>query len=215
MAKLEPNLSPESIDFHVLKPEPLLIVISGPSGIGKDAVVKELQKRDLPLHFVITATTRPKRSEETHGVDYFFVSTEEFETMIAEDELIEYARVYQQYKGVPKAQVRAALQSGKDVIMRLDVQGAQKIRDLCPQAVLVFLIPTDTQEWINRLLARNTETSEDFSLRIETARKELEYLPIFDYIVLNAHNCLQQAVDTIEQIIHAEHHRVVPRKITL
>jgi guanylate kinase len=207
--------TPESVNFNVLHPEPLLIVISGPSGIGKDAVVKELQKRDLPLHFVITATSRPPRKEETHGVDYFFVSKEEFEEMIAQDELIEYAWVYNQYKGVPKEQVRQAMRSGKDVLMRLDVQGAQKIRGMCPQAVLIFLIPSDTQEWYDRLMARNTETSEDFSLRIETAKRELDFLPVFDYIVVNAHNCLQQAVDTIEDIIKAEHHRVNPRKITL
>lgn len=209
------NLTPDSINFDVLHPEPLLIVISGPSGIGKDAVVKELQKRDLPLHFVITATSRPPRKEETHGVDYFFVTKEEFEEMIAQDELIEHAWVYNQYKGVPKEQVRQAMKSGKDVIMRLDVQGAHKIRSLCPEAVLIFLIPSNTLEWQDRLLARNTETSEDFSLRIETAKQELESLPIFDYIVLNAHNCLDQAVDTIEKIIQVEHHRVNPRKISL
>jgi guanylate kinase len=101
------------IPFAPPEPEPLLIVISGPSGVGKDTVLTEMQKRGLPFHFVVTATTRPKRSNETHGVDYFFISHAEFAQMIEENELLEYAYVYNDYKGIPKAQVREALQAAK------------------------------------------------------------------------------------------------------
>src|SRR5208337_1487330 len=103
--------------------QPLLIVISGPSGVGKDAVLKSLQQRKLDFHFVVTSTSRPARLNERDGIDYFFVTKEKFEEMIAQGELIEYAMVYDQYKGVPKSQIRQAIESGKDVIMRVDVQG--------------------------------------------------------------------------------------------
>ncbi len=149
----------EFISFDLYHPQPLLIVISGPSGVGKDAVVRTLQRREADLHFVVTATSRKIRKEEVNGVDYIFVSEQKFEQMIQNDELLEYAIVYDQYKGIPKSQVRDALQTGKDVIMRLDVQGAATIRKKCPEAVLIFLIPANQEEWIQRLLARQTEIS--------------------------------------------------------
>jgi guanylate kinase len=205
----------EFISFDLFHPQPLLIVISGPSGVGKDAVVRLLQQRQSSLHFVVTATSRAMRENEVHGVDYIFVSETEFKGMIAHDELLEYALVYDQYKGIPKSQVRDALQSGKDVIMRVDVQGAATIRRLCPEAVLIFLIPTDQEEWIHRLKERHSETEESLNLRIATARQELTRLGEFDYVVVNAQNCLDEAVDAIEAIIDAEHHRVHPRRICL
>jgi len=205
----------DSISFNLLNPSPLLVVISGPSGVGKDAVVKQLLKRDPELHFVVTATSRAPRAGEKHGVDYFFVSKEKFEQMIAQDELMEYANVYDQYKGVPKSQVREAMNSGQDVIMRLDVQGAQKIRSLCQDAILVFLAPTNKEEWYRRLANRKTETEESLHLRLETVKEELKYLSEFDYIVYNPENCLEEAVDKIQAIIEVEHLRVQTRKITL
>ena len=205
----------DSISFDLLNPAPLLVVISGPSGVGKDAVVKLLLNRNPALHFVVTATSRPPRKGEKHGVDYFFVSKEAFEQMIAEDELMEYANVYDQYKGVPKSQVRQAINSGRDVIMRLDVQGAKKIRSLCEDAILIFLAPTNKEEWYRRLSNRKTETEESLRLRLETVKEELEYLSIFDYIVYNPENCLEEAVDKIQAIIEVEHLRVQSRKITL
>lgn len=205
----------QDISFDVLHPQPLLIVISGPSGVGKDAVLHSLQKLRLPFHFVITATDRAPRADEVHGVNYFFVTTEEFEQMIAQDELIEYATVYGQYKGVPKDQVRQALASGKDVIMRLDVQGAAKVRELCPEAILIFLVPANQDEWFKRLKERRSETPESLKLRVATAIKELKRIPEFDYVVINAQDKLEQAADQIVAIIDAEHLRVNPRKITL
>ena len=209
------NMEADSISFDLYHPQPLLIIISGPSGVGKDAVVKTLQRRENSLHFVVTATSRKMREGEVNGVDYIFISVEEFESMITRDELLEYAVVYEQYKGIPKSQVRDALRSGKDVIMRIDVQGAATIRRLCPEAVLIFLIPANQPEWIKRLEERRSETPESLKLRIATAKQELTRMGEFDYVVVNAQDCLDEAVDAIEAIIEAEHHRVIPRRISL
>ena len=205
----------EGEEFNLYRPEPLLIVISGPSGVGKDTVIQCMMERGLPFHFVVTATTRPPRPEERHGVDYFFLTKDEFAEMIDQDELLEYAIVYNDYKGIPKQQVRQALASGKDVVMRVDVQGAATIRKLCPEAVLVFLITRDEAELMHRLTMRKSETPEGLKLRIATARQELKRIDIFDYVVVNQDRCLPQTVDTIAAIVHAEHHRVNHRKVTL
>lgn len=202
-------------DFDWLHQEPLLIVISGPSAAGKDSVIQRMKERALPFHFVVTATTRLPRPDERHGVNYLFVSQAGFVEMINRDELLEYAKVYHDFKGVPKEQVRQALASGMDVVMRLDVQGAETVRKLCPDALLIFISPSSEQEMIDRLLERKTETPEDLKLRIATARQEIERVHIFDYVVLNRQNELDEAVDTILAIIEAEHHRVIPRKVTL
>ena len=202
-------------EFNLHKPQPLLIVISGPSGVGKDSVLQGLKGRNLPMHFVVTATTRPRRAEEIHGMDYFFVSKDEFARMIEREELIEYAIVYSDYKGIPKQQVRDALASGKDVIMRLDVQGATTVRKLAPEAVLIFLTTESEESLVRRLKARRTETSENLSLRIATARQELKRAAEFDYVIVNADGRLDVTVDTVVAIIQAEHHRVNPRKVSL
>ncbi len=202
-------------EFNLYNPQPLLVVISGPSGVGKDSVVQAMKASGLPFHFVVTATTRPRRAEEVHGRDYFFVSKEEFAAMIEHEELIEYAIVYGDYKGIPKQQVREALASGRDVVMRLDVQGAATVRKLAPEAVLIFLTTQNEEELLERLKARKTDTAEDLSLRIATARQELKRVAEFDYVVVNADSHLKQTVETVIAIIDAEHHRVNPRKVSL
>jgi len=207
-------MNPDS-EFNILNPKPLLIVISGPSGVGKDTVVKLMQKRKMPFHFVVTANTRPKRDNEVNGVDYLFVSKDEFARMIDQNELIEYAVVYGDYKGIPKQQVREALSSGKDVIMRLDVQGAETVRKLAPEALLIFLTTASEEELVKRLRARKTETLEELAIRIATARKELKRVEAFDYVVINHENKLDETVDTVGAIIDAEHHRVNHREVTL
>ena len=195
--------------------QPLLVVISGPSGVGKDTVLQRMKDRGLPFHFVVTATTRAKRPKEIEGVDYFFVTQEEFERMIEEGELIEHALVYQDLKGIPKQQIREALASGSDAVMRVDVQGAETIRKLYPEALLIFLSTRTEEELIERLKRRRTEDPEELALRLNTARSEYEYLDIFDYCVINADSEAESAVDTILTIIEAEHHRTNPRRITL
>lgn len=202
-------------DFDIYHPQPLLIVISGPSGVGKDTVLQRMKERDLPFHFVVTATTRPRRDNEVHGVDYFFVSQDEFTRMIDQGELLEYALVYENYKGIPKQQVRQAFASGRDVIMRLDVQGAATVHKLIPEAVLIFLTTQDEAEMVNRLKKRRTEKPEELALRISTAHQELKRSSEFDYVVVNRDSFLDVTVDIIQAIIKAEHHHIHHRKVSL
>jgi guanylate kinase len=197
------------------EPLPLLVVISGPSGAGKDSVVQRMKERDCPFHFVVTATDRPARPGEVHGCDYFFFSTETFQGMIARDEMLEHATVYGQLKGIPKAHVREALDSGKDVVMRLDVQGADTIKSIIPEAITIFLTVESEQELLARLRERRTESAAALQKRLDTARREMERIPEFDYTVVNRHCALDEAVDDVVAIIRAEHCRSVQRKIEL
>ena len=201
--------------FELRKPNPLLIVVSGPSGVGKDSIVQRMIERGFPFHFVVTATTREKRPNEIHGKDYWFVSKDEFARMIEENELIEYAIVYGDYKGIPKAQVREALESGKDVVMRLDVQGAESVRKLAPQALLIFITCESEEELEHRLRERKTESADSLSLRIATARKELQRLEAFDYVIVNHDFHLDDTVEKVRAIIATEHLRVHHRKVEL
>lgn len=203
------------IDFQILEQHPLMVVISGPSGVGKDSVLRALKKSTLPIYHVITANTRSPRPDEKEGVDYFFVSHKEFERMIENNELIEYSHVYGDYKGVPKSQIRKALASNRDVVLRLDVQGAEKIKKIYPDAILIFLIPSNQEEWYKRLGGRTHSQEKDMDQRIETVIKELESAKEFDYIVVNAQGKLNSAIATIEAIITAEHHRANQRKIEI
>lgn len=204
-----------TVPFNIRKPNPLLIVISGPSGVGKDTIVQRMMERGFPFHFVVTATTRPKREGEVHGRDYFFLSNDEFARMIENNELIEYAIVYNDYKGIPKQQVREALASGKDVVMRVDVQGAETVRKLAPEALLIFITCESEDELERRLRKRKTETDDSLSLRIATARKELQRIESFDYVIVNEDFCLEETVDKVRAIIAAEHLKVKQRKVEL
>jgi len=195
--------------------EPLLVVISGPSGVGKDTVLDRMKQRGLPFHFVVTATTRPQRPGEVEGEDYFFVGEDEFLDMIERGDLIEHALVYNDRKGVPRQQIREAMESGQDVVMRVDVQGAKTIQTLAPEALLIFLTARNEEELASRLRKRRTESEADLQLRLETAKEELGYLEIFDYAVLNEDSQVETAVDTILAIIKAEHNRIVPRRVRL
>lgn len=194
---------------------PLLIVISGPSGVGKDSVVQQLQKRSYPVHFVVTATSRPPRPGEVHSVDYFFVSDTEFETLIRNDELLEHAVVYGQHKGIPKQQVREALASGKDVVMRLDVQGAATVKRMVPDAVLIFLSASSEEELAGRLRQRRTDTEQQIQCRLQMTQEEMLHLDEFDYVVVNRDSHLDEAVDQVIKIIESEHCRIHPRQVTL
>jgi guanylate kinase len=209
------NAYKTNLDPYITSETPLLIVISGPSGVGKDSVVQRMQERGLAFYFVVTATSRPPRPDEVHGVDYFFVSEDTFQQMIAEDELIEHAIVYGQYKGIPKQQVRDALNSGMDVVMRLDVQGSATVKALIPDAILIFLSASSEDELIARLHKRNADSSDQIQKRIETARQEMHHKSEFDYVVINRDCQLDAAVDDILCIIRAEHQRVHQRKVTL
>lgn len=206
-------MNSQELSFDLYHPQPLLIVISGTSGIGKDAVLNGLKARNLPLHFVVTATSRLPRRDEVDGKDYFFFSREEFKKRIDNNEFIEYAMVYDDYKGGLRTQVDDALKSGKDVVLRVDVQGAETYRRLYPEAVLIFLIPNTIDEWFGRLKARNTESPENLKLRVDTAKDEVSRINVFDYVVVNADHLLEKAVDDIISIINVEHHKVHHRKL--
>ncbi|MCA9901005.1 MAG: guanylate kinase [Ardenticatenaceae bacterium] len=185
---------------------PKLIVISGPSGVGKDTIARSLIDTDPDrYYFVVTATTRPPRDGEVHGVDYFFFSNDEFAEMIENNELLEYAVVYNDYKGIPKQQIRDALGSGRDVIMRVDVQGAATIRKIIPNAISVFLTTETEEELVRRLIERKSETAEGLKLRIAAARQEMKRLQEFDYWVVNAEGRQERAVREILSIIEAAH----------
>ncbi|MCA9969813.1 MAG: guanylate kinase [Anaerolineales bacterium] len=195
---------------------PLLIVISGPSGVGKDTIARQLiDRRPDSFYFVVTATTRPPRAGEVHGRDYFFLSTDEFAHMIEENELLEYAVVYNDYKGVPKQQIREALASGRDVVMRVDVQGAATIRKLVPNAIFIFLIAESEEAMVKRLRERKSETAEGLQLRIATARQELKRVNEFDYLVINPDCGQGEAVDDILSIMQAERCRVTRQRVEL
>ena len=204
-----------SEDLYNLKSNPLLVVLSGPSGVGKDTVLAGLKKRDHPFHFVVTVNTRPRRPEEVEGVDYHFVTKERFAEMINRDELLEHAIVYGDYKGIPKQQVRDALASGKDVLLRLDVQGAATVRRLVPEAVLIFLTAPSEEELISRLQARKTEPPDQLHLRMATSRQEMKRMSEFDYVVINREACMEETVEDVLAIIRAEHCRVHQRVVNL
>ena len=195
--------------------KPLLIVLSGPSGTGKDAILSRMKKTGYPIEFIITVTTRPQRAKEKNNVDYHFVSTERFQEMIEYKELLEWAKVYGNWYGVPKEPVKQALEQGRDIIAKVDIQGAATIKKILPQAVFIFLVPRSMEELATRLKQRHTESPFDLGLRLKNAEEEMKQLPLFDYIVVNKQDEIELAVSAIEAIITAEKQRVNPREISL
>jgi len=190
---------------------PLLVIISGPSGAGKDSVVKRMRELNYPFHFVVTTTDRPPRPGEVNGLDYHFVSTAAFDKMIANDELFEHAVVYGQHKGIPKAQVREALSSGMDVIMRLDVQGAATACQLVPEALAIFLVPPSIEVLIDRLRRRGSDSPAQLRKRMDTVLAEIGRIREFDYVVVNREGRLDETVKQIAAIISAERFRTARR----
>ncbi|KAH6808826.1 P-loop containing nucleoside triphosphate hydrolases superfamily protein [Perilla frutescens var. frutescens] len=194
-------------------PNPLIIVISGPSGVGKDAVIKRLREIREDLHFVVTATSRAKREGEVDGKDYFFMSKDEFLSMIEKNELLEYALVYGDYKGVPKQQIRDYMEKGCDVVLRVDIQGAAHLRRILRNnAVFVFLVAESEEALVKRLIGRKTETVEALLMRVASAKEELKHLKEFDYVVVNKEGELESSVKLMESIIDAEKAKVQQRR---
>ena len=193
--------------------KPLLIVLSGLSGVGKDTVLADLKKSGLSAFFSVSATTRARRAGEKEGVDYYFVSAEKFQRMIDADELLEWATVYGNRYGIPREPVRQALRRGQDVIVKIDVQGAATIKRNVPGAVLIFLVTSTLDELKRRLLKRRTESSAELELRLKTAVKELDSIPLFDYVVVNRRDEIERAIEAINAIIIAEKCRAVPHDL--
>ena len=185
-------------------PNPLLVVISGPSGVGKDALLFRMKELGDPYFFAVTATTRPQRPGEIDGVDYHFVAPAKFEEMIEKGELLEWANVYGNLYGVPKKPVTQALAEGKDVIIKVDIQGAATIKRIAPEAVLIFISPPSMEETQRRLKERKTESATDLGLRLKKAKEEMKSLPLFDYVVVSQRDGIDPAISQIESIIMAE-----------
>lgn len=196
-------------------PRPLLVVISGPSGVGKDATIQRMKERGYSCFFVVTATTRPRRPSEIDGADYHFVSEATFNDLIERGELLEHALVYGQYKGIPKAGIRIALASGQDVMLRIDVQGAATIRKLVPEAVTIFLTAESEEALVERLRRRKTDDAAQLERRIETARNELLRATEFKYRIINRECALDETVDRVIAIVQAEKSRVDWRPVRL
>ena len=192
---------------------PLLIVLSGPSGVGKDAALSDLKGLDRDWHFVVTATTRPQRPSERDGVDYEFLDTQTFLRMKEQGEFLECAEVYGRWYGVPRSQVRRALEAGRDVILKVDVQGAETIRGLAPEAVFIFMVPGSFDDLRKRLGQRMSESPPELELRLRTAREELDRAHEFDYQVVNHDGRLGQVIAEIDAIIASEKARDVPRMV--
>ncbi|CAK9161882.1 unnamed protein product [Ilex paraguariensis] len=214
---LEASLGSQfSSDPLVPNPNPLIMVISGPSGVGKDAVIKRLREERENIHFVVTATSRAMRPGEIDGKDYFFVSKEEFLSMIEKDELLEYALVYGDYKGVPKQQIRDYMAKGCDIVMRVDIQGAATLRRILGKsAVFIFLVAESEATLVKRLIDRKTETKETLLVRIATAKEEVKHMKDFDYVVVNKEGELQRSVKLVESIIDAEKAKVRQRSAAI
>ncbi|XP_022849224.1 guanylate kinase 2, chloroplastic/mitochondrial-like [Olea europaea var. sylvestris] len=200
----------------VPNPGPLIIVISGPSGVGKDAVIKRLREVRENLHFVVTATSRAKRPGEVDGKDYFFVSKEKFLSMIQKNELLEYALVYGDYKGIPKQQIRQYVEKGCDIVLRVDIQGAITLRRILRKsAIFVFLVAESEEALVKRLIDRKTETKETLLMRVATAREEVRHLKEFDYVVVNKEGELESSVKLVESIIDAEKAKVQQTRVVI
>ncbi|KAK4795481.1 hypothetical protein SAY86_013475 [Trapa natans] len=214
---LEASLgSPFSMDPICPVQSPLIIVISGPSGVGKDAVIKRLREVRAGLHFVVTATSRAMRPGEVHGKDYYFISKEQFLSMVQQDELLEYALVYGDYKGIPKQQIREFMEKGNDIVLRVDIQGARTLRKILGNsAVFIFLVAESELTLVQRLIDRKTETKEGLLVRINTAREEVKHMKSFDYVVVNEEGKLENAVQMVESIIDAEKAKVHQRRAVI
>jgi len=195
--------------------KPLFVVLSGPSGVGKDALLTRMKELGRPFHYVVTATTRLRRPREKDGVDYHFVSHQEFQQMIDKGQLLEWANVYGNYYGVPKAEISQALSKGIDVIVKVDVQGATTIKKILPQAVFIFLMPPSMEELERRLKQRRSESSLDLALRLVKASEEIKSLALFDYVITSYQGKLDDVVSQIQAIVIAEKCRVKPREVQL
>ncbi|GAA6492474.1 MAG TPA: guanylate kinase [Candidatus Bariatricus faecipullorum] len=189
-----------------MKEEGILTVVSGFSGAGKGTLMKKLlEKYGNTYALSVSATTRAPREGEVHGREYFFRTTEEFEKMIAQDELIEYAKYVNHYYGTPKDYVMNQLAEGKDVLLEIEIQGALKVRERFPDTVLLFVTPPSAQELKRRLTGRGTETEEVIQARLARAAEEAEYMDRYDYLVVN--DDLESCVEELHGIIRAEHAR--------
>ncbi len=194
---------------------PIIVVVSGPSGVGKDTLIERMAQMGHAHHFTITATTRPSRPGEREGVNHFFVTQDKFFNMVAANELLEWAHVYGNYYGVPKQQVRDAIARGQHVIVRVDVQGARRIREVLPEALFIFVTPPSLATLRAHLIKRGVNSPEDIERRLAAAKQEMMEADTFDYRVLNEEGRLDETVAEMARIIDWEANREPRRNIVL
>ncbi|HEV2579746.1 MAG TPA: guanylate kinase [Ktedonobacteraceae bacterium] len=193
----------------------LLFVLSAPSGAGKDSVINAALEQGMNFYVVPSVTTRARRPGESEGHPYNFVSQEQFEQMVAHDELIEYAKVHGNWYGQPRKPIRERLSAGQDVLLKIDVQGAASVRKKIPGAIFIFLVPESLEVLASRLIHRNTETAEELAQRLENARAELAEQHRYDYVIVNRQEHLAEAAEQLWAIMEAEHCRVHPRHVEI
>ena len=199
----------------VMSVTPLVVVISGPSGVGKDVMIDRMIESDrLGFHFTITNTTRDPRPGEKDGVNHFFVDVDDFVNLIAADELLEWAQVYGNYYGVPKKQVRDALDAGKHVIIRVDVQGAKRISEIIPGALLIFINPPSLDVLKKHLKDRGVDSEEEMTKRLAAANEEISQASLFDFTVTNEEGRLDDTVNSVVNIIESESQMIPPRNVS-
>ena len=199
----------------VISLTPLVVVISGPSGVGKDVMIdRMIETGRLGFHFTITNTTRDPRPGEKDGVNHYFVDVDDFVNLIAADELLEWAQVYGNYYGVPKKQVREALSAGKHVIIRVDVQGAKRISEIIPGALLIFIIPPSLDVLKKHLKDRGVDSEEEMTKRLAAANEEISQASLFDFTVTNEEGRLDETVDSVVNIIESESQMIPPRDVS-
>jgi guanylate kinase len=195
---------------------PIVVVISGPSGVGKDVMIdRMIESGRLGFHFTVTATTRDPRPGEKDGINHHFVSVDDFVNLIAADELLEWAQVYDNYYGVPKKQVRDALQQGNHVIMRVDVQGAKRLSEIIPEALLIFIIPPSLDVLRKHLEGRGVNSEEEMTKRLAAATEEISQASLFDFTVTNEEDELDVTVKNVVEIIESESMRIPPRNVSI
>lgn len=190
----------------------LLIVVSGPSGVGKGTICKELFKSSDDIHLSVSVTTRAAREGEVHGKNYFFISKEEFLHMIENDELLEYAQVYDNFYGTPKKFVMEQLDMGRDILLEIDIQGALQVKEKYPEGVFVFIVPPSMEELRNRIVGRGTETLEAINKRFSSAYDEIDLMSNYDYYIIN--DTVQHATKKLQNILEAERYRILPQYVT-
>lgn len=213
--QLETQTATSQQDSLSLPAQGLLFVLSAPSGTGKDTVIKALKERGMDFHVVASVTTRAPRPSESEGNPYYFISKEAFEQMLARNELLEHANVHGNWYGQPFQQITDNLQAGRDVLLKIDVQGAATVRKRVPEAIFIFLVPGSVEELIERLSHRQTETEDERERRLKDAEKELVQREHYDYIIENRQGQLHVAVDHLRAILLAEHCRTHPRYVTM
>ncbi|MBT3995351.1 MAG: guanylate kinase [Chloroflexi bacterium] len=195
---------------------PIVVVISGPSGVGKDVMIDRMIESDrIGFHFTVTATTRDPRPGETDGINHHFVTVDDFVNLIAADDLLEWAQVYGNYYGVPKKQVRDALAAGNHVILRVDVQGAKRLSEIIPEALLIFIIPPSLDVLKSHLEKRGVDTEVEMTKRLAAATEEISQASLFDFTVTNEEGRLDDTVNQVVEIIESESQRIPPRRVSI